>query len=170
MLAALTLAKHGDTERTLWLYDTFDGMTEPEQVDIEHATKRPARELMAEQPREAGHGVWAIAGRTTVEANLSKTSYPSDLIHYVEGMVENTLEQTYPEQIAILRLDTDFYKSTMVELRALWPRLVSGGILIIDDYGYWEGARRAVDEFFGAMENPPFMSRIDVTGRVMVKP
>jgi len=92
MLAALTLIKQGDTSRNLWLYDTFDGMPEPEVVDIEYATRRAASDIMAEQPREAGHGVWAIVARETVETNMARTSYPSQRIRYVEGLVEETLE------------------------------------------------------------------------------
>ena len=72
------------------------------------------------------------------------TEYPEDRVHFFEGKVEETLKEIVPETIALLRLDTDFYESTKTELDILYPRLQSGGILIVDDYGYWEGVRKAV--------------------------
>ena len=74
-----------------------------------------------------------------------------------------------PPSIALLRLDTDWYESTYHELVHLYPRLSVGGILIIDDYGYWQGARRAVDRYFAEQGTRVFLSRIDETGRLAVK-
>ena len=71
-------------------------------------------------------------------------------ISFIKGAVENTLKiaPNLPNKIAILRLDTDFYSSTKIELDILYPRLIEGGVLIIDDYGSWKGSKKAVDEFF----------------------
>lgn len=90
-------------------------------------------------------------------------------MHFIKGKVEDTLrdERNLPEKIAVLRLDTDWYESTKVELEVLYPRLRPGGVLIIDDYGYWQGARKAVDEYFA--DRPVLLHRIDHTCRVMVK-
>jgi hypothetical protein len=74
-----------------------------------------------------------------------------------------------PEQIAVLRLDTDFYESTRHELRHLYPRLVHGGVLIIDDYGHWAGARKAVDEYIAEEGIRLLLNRIDYTGRIAIK-
>lgn len=74
-----------------------------------------------------------------------------------------------PDSIAVLRLDTDWYESTKKELDALYPRLSSGGVIIVDDYGVWQGARAAVDEYFSAHRRPLF-HYIDDTGRIGVKP
>jgi hypothetical protein len=68
-----------------------------------------------------------------------------------------------------LRLDTDWYASTKHELEHLYPRLRHGGILIIDDYGHWKGARQAVDEFIAEYELRLFLTPIDYTGRLAVK-
>ena len=87
----------------------------------------------------------------------------------VPGLVEDTVPSQAPEVIALLRLDTDWYKSTWHELEHLYPRLSVGGVLIIDDYGHWEGARRAVDEFIEAKGLRLFLSRIDYTGRLAIK-
>ena len=87
----------------------------------------------------------------------------------IKGKVENTLrnKQKLPKKISILRLDTDFYESTKIELEVLFPRLVKGGVLIIDDYGFWKGAKKAVDEYF--FNIPILFNRVDTTGRIAIK-
>jgi hypothetical protein len=87
----------------------------------------------------------------------------------VPGRVEETLEETVPEKISLLRLDTDLYESTKAELEALYPMLTTGGILLIDDYGHFTGAKKAVDDYFRVPERKIFLSRVDYTGRVGVK-
>ncbi len=167
MLAALTLDSLGDRDRSLWLYDTFEGMPPPSDVDRsidgEHAA------VLLERSGPAGEHTRAAAGLDEVRANLAATGYPSDRLHFVEGMVEETIPAVAPERISILRLDTDWYESTRHELVHLWPRLSPGGVLIVDDYGHWQGARRAVDEFFATVE-PVLLQRIDYTGRLALKP
>ena len=79
---------------------------------------------------------------------LHGTGYPPERIHFVRGPVEETLPAGAPDEIALLRLDTDWYESTRHELEHLYPRLAAGGVLLVDDYGHWEGARKAVDEYF----------------------
>jgi O-methyltransferase len=96
--------------------------------------------------------------------------YPASRIHFVEGAVEDTLPDRAPGEIALLRLDTDWYASTKHELEHLYPRLVAGGVLILDDYGYWQGARRAVDEYFAAKGEPLLLNRIDGTARIAIRP
>ena len=100
-------------------------------------------------------------------ANMASTKYPNSRVHYCRGMVEQTLPKHATDQIAILRRDADWYESTRDELEHLYPRLSPGGVLIIDDYGYWARARKAVDEYFAA--SPILLSRIDQTGRIAVK-
>jgi O-methyltransferase len=167
MLAALTLDSLGDRERRVWLYDTFEGMPPPADVD-RSLTGQHARDLL-KRTDAAGDNTRAVAGLDEVKANLAGTGYPSDHLHFVEGRVEDTIPAVAPEEISILRLDTDWYESTRHELRHLWPRLSPGGVLIIDDYGHWQGARRAVDEFLATVE-PVLLQRIDYTGRLALKP
>ena len=83
--------------------------------------------------------------------------------------MEDTIPKNSPEKISILRLDTDWYESTKHELEYLFPRLSSGGILIIDDYGHFKGAKKAVDEYFTKNKIQYFLNRIDYTGRLIVK-
>ena len=104
-----------------------------------------------------------------VRAAVESTGYPRERIHLVPGMVEDTLPAEAPEQVALLRLDTDWYASTKHELEQLYPRLTPGGVLIVNDYGHYEGARRAVDEHFAATGERVLLNRIDYTGRVAVE-
>jgi O-methyltransferase len=85
------------------------------------------------------------------------------------GKVEDTFPKDTPDKIAILRLDTDWYESTRHELIHLYPKLSIGGVLIIDDYGHWEGARKAVDEYINDNTLRILLNRIDYTGRIAVK-
>jgi len=167
MLAALTLDSLGDRERSIWLYDTFQGMPPPADVDRSFTGQDAA--ALLERTDTAGEHTRAAAAIDEVRANLASTGYPSNRLHFVEGMVEDTIPALAPEQISILRLDTDWYESTRHELRHLWPRLSPGGVLIIDDYGHWHGARQAVDEFLATVE-PVLLQRIDYTGRLALKP
>jgi len=166
MLMALTLLRRGDTSRTLWLYDTFTGMTPPADEDVQTMSGRPARDLLREDD-EAGP-FRGIAPRQVVETNLARTAYPN--VRFVEGDVATTIPATAPPHIALLRLDTDWYSSTRHELEQLYPRVTSGGVLIVDDYGYWSGARKATDEYFAKAGARPLLHRIDYTGRICVKP
>jgi O-methyltransferase len=167
MAMALALGAQGDTGRRLFLYDTFEGMTAATSADVDDRGQR-ADALLAGAPKTEG-GAWAIASLEDVKRNMRLTRYPDDRIVYVPGPVEHTLTGSAPEQIALLRLDTDWYESTKAEMDQLYPRLAVGGVLIIDDYGHWQGARRAVDEYFAARGEHPFLHRTDYTGRVMTK-
>lgn len=167
MAAALMLADLGVTERDLHLFDTFEGMSEPGEHDRRASDAAAAAELLAATGRDAK--VWAYSPLDEVRRNLASTGYPADRLHFVQGKVEDTIPANAPEAIALLRLDTDWYESTRHELEHLFPRLASGGVLIIDDYGAWEGARRAVDEYISGNNVRILLNRIDETGRVGVK-
>jgi O-methyltransferase len=165
MAVARTLLADDAPDRDLYLFDTFEGMSAPTESDRD-IEGRSASDLLADSPKDSG-GVWAYASLDDVTANLAATGYPVERLHLVQGPVEKTVPSEAPAEMALLRLDTDWYESTKHELEHLYPRLVSGGILIIDDYGHWEGARRAVDEYF---DGELFLHRIDYTGRLAVKP
>jgi hypothetical protein len=167
MLAALRLLELADTERTLWLYDTFEGMPDPGEHDAD------ATGAALEWERHRGQTddpVFAFASLDDVKANLATTGFPAERLRYVQGKVEETIPAMLPERIALLRLDTDWYDSTRHELEHLYPLLAPGGILIIDDYGHWQGARKAVDEWHATVSPAPLLTRIDYTGRMAVKP
>jgi hypothetical protein len=168
MAAALSLKHCGDTSRTLHLFDTFEGMTEPGEFDREASTGRAAADLLSDAAE--GSAMLARASLTDVRSNLASVDYPAERIVFVRGPVETTIPAQAPDRIAILRLDTDWYESTRHELEHLYPRLAKGGVLIIDDYGYWQGARKAVDEYINAHRLALFLHRIDETGRIAIKP
>jgi hypothetical protein len=166
MLAALALRARGDTSRNLWLYDTFEGMSEPGAEDRSASGETAAAQL-ARTPR--GEGVWCEAGLEDVQANLWSIGYPRERIHFVQGKVEATIPARLPARIALLRLDTDWYESTRHELKHLYPLLSRHGVLVIDDYGHWQGARQAVDEYFAAQAEPVYLHRVDYTARLIIK-
>ncbi len=170
MMIANTLLKNDQKNRELWLYDTFDGMTMPTDDDIERETGDKAIDLMKSTEKNTDkYNIWAYAPEDLVRKNMESTGYPASSVHYIKGKVEETLVDTKPESIALLRLDTDWYESTKIELNKLYPLINDGGILIIDDYGHFEGAKKAVDEYFKFIKEKPLMHRIDPTGRLIIK-
>ncbi|HEX8253172.1 MAG TPA: TylF/MycF/NovP-related O-methyltransferase [Thermoanaerobaculia bacterium] len=169
MLMALTLLRLGDTTRNIWLYDTFGGMTAPTVDDVQTMSGRAASDILREHAQTPDDPFWGIAPRDVVENNLRRTGYPFDRFRFVEGDVITTLPAIAADTIALLRLDTDWYRSTRHELEQLYPRLTAGGVLIIDDYGYWRGARKATDEYLATLTPRPLLQRIDYTGRMCVK-
>ena len=163
---ALTLQQLDAADRDLHLYDTFEGMTEP----TEHDTS-PFHPPALETWREGGRWEEALPAfdEEAVRALVLDSGYPAERVHLHRGPVEETLPAQDPGPLALLRLDTDWYESTRHELEHLYPRLASGGVLIVDDYGHWEGARRAVDEYFAAHGGAPLLHRVDYTCRLAVK-
>ena len=170
MAMARRLQERGDASRNLWLYDTYEGMTPPTENDVEAISGRTAQDLLNTTAIADGNNVWCIAGIDDVRANIARTGYPDSQIAFVKGDVAQTLQESVPESIALLRLDTDWYESTRVGLETLYPRLAIGGVCILDDYGHWQGARKAVDEYFATQSRKPLMMPIDFSGRIFVKP
>jgi hypothetical protein len=169
MAMARKLRELGELDRAIWLYDTFSGMTAPTEKDIEASSGATAAELMETTAVGDGNNVWAYATKQDVISNLKLTGYPMDKFHLVEGDVAQTLKFDIPEKLSLLRLDTDWYESTRMGLEVLYPRLVPGGVCILDDYGHWAGARAAVDEYFEALGARPLMLPIDYSGRIFFK-
>jgi O-methyltransferase len=167
MATARALVKLQATQRKLFLFDTFEGMTPPQEVD-RSVKGQSALKMLETEPKD-GSWFWAIAPLDGVKQVMQSTGYPSENINYVKGPVEETIPEKAPEKIALLRLDTDWFQSTYHEMTHLYPRLVAGGVLIIDDYGYWEGARRAIDQYFAEKNLMVLLHRIDDTGRMLVK-
>jgi hypothetical protein len=167
MMLAKDLCSDSPIARRIYLYDTFAGMSEPTDDDVSHV-ERPARETY-EATRRDTHTDWAYASLEEVKENFRRAQLLDDSVVFVQGKVEETLADLHnqPQRIALLRLDTDWYESTKLELEVLYPRLVPGGVLIIDDYGHWAGARRAVDEYF--KNDPVLLNRVDYTARLLVR-
>ncbi len=171
MAMALTLMRLGDTSRRLYLYDTYDaGWPEADESDVTsegvHASKLWTESLARGETPDT-----LFAKFSAVRDAMASTGYPMERVHMIRGKVEDTIPNEAPEEVAILRLDTDWYASTKHELVHLYPRLANLGVLVLDDYGYFLGARKAVDEYFAERKIPLYLQRIDDSGcRVAIKP
>lgn len=169
MMAALTLVALGQTDRRLFLFDTFEGLPKPDEKFDVDVWGNSGLEAWEPHRKSDTSSDWAYASLEEVRANMESTGYPMDKVFLVKGMVEVTLPSSAPANIAMLRLDTDWYESTRHELEHLYPRLSKSGILIIDDYGHFLGARKAVDEYLKKVAAPPLLTRVDYAGRIAIK-
>lgn len=164
----IMLARKVCPDRVCWLYDTFSGMTRPGPEDTRQSGARASDEFAR---RKAAGEVWCFADLSDVETGLMDAGvFDRTKLRFVIGDVLTTLavKSNLPGKIALLRLDTDWYASTRLELEMLYPRLSAGGVLIVDDYGHWLGARRAFDEYFAA--RPVTFEWIDYTAIMVIKP
>lgn len=168
MATAYSLKNMGEVDRNLYLFDTFEGMTPPTSKDIT-CSNVEASKLLAENSKEDSSSIWCYSPLDEVKINITSTGYNPERIHLIKGKVEETIPQCIPEKIALLRLDTDWYESTRHELEHLFPRLVHGGVIIIDDYGHWKGCKQATDEYFQNNNIPILLNKIDYTGRIAIK-
>ncbi len=169
MMAALTLlADEPNSDRRFWLYDTFEGMPAPGEHDVGLHGENAAAEWERNQREDINE--WCYAPLEEVRANMLGTGLGGERLELVQGTVEETIPSRIPEQISLLRLDTDWYESTYHELVHLFPRLSRGGVLILDDYGHWEGVRKAVDRYLNEQQIHLLLQRIDYAGRLAIKP
>ena len=158
--AALTLKALGE-QRDMYLFDTFEGMSIPTEEDKTFGGGDAMEEFLEKRTGEESSD-WCMASLEDVQANLTRLGLDTNDFHFVKGMVEDTIPDGAPQgDIALLRLDTDWYKSTKHEMDHLFPKLMPGGVLIIDDYGDWEGARQAVDEYLDAHNIRMLLTRVD---------
>ena len=159
MLAMILGHDESPIPRLFHLYDTFVGMTEPAEVDADfNGTSAQLAMLHNRMIR-------CISSLEEVKGNIAR--HTGVVPQYHEGDI---LLNTYvPKEIAVLRLDTDWYESTKHELDTFYDSVVPGGVVIIDDYGHWKGCKKAVDEFL-AIHPEIVLETIDYTGRWFYKP
>jgi len=163
-IIATWIFKLYNSNRKVYLYDTFQGMTLPTDLDIELGGKqRTASEIYVPDNK------WCYASIDDVKDNFSKADLLSKNVEFVQGDVLQTLDKIIPEKISVLRLDTDWYESTKKEMETLYGKISNNGVLMIDDYGHWAGSQKAVDEYFEKNKNRPFLYCIDYTGRLAIK-
>lgn len=167
MAAALTLIHFGEV-RDIYLFDTFAGMTAPDDIDRDRGGISAMHTYNSLLSRPQGQR-WCEAGIDDVRRNLASTGYSSSRMHLIEGDVEQTIPDLAPEVIAYLRLDTDWYASTAHELAHLYPRIAQRGVVTVDDYGHWQGAQQATDEFLERQGVVALLHRIDYSARQFVK-
>jgi hypothetical protein len=167
MMAMMSLLHFGNSSRNIYLYDTFEGMSTPSEMDVSIRGEKVHENW--ESLSKPGEKMRCDSGLAEVKENVALTKYPENKIHYVEGKVEDSIPSTLPGSTALLRLDTDWYESTKHEMEHLYPLLVLSGVMIVDDYGHWAGARKAVDEYMKTTNQFPFLHRLDYTGRLFVR-
>src|SRR6267378_4047391 len=168
MAVAYALQALNRSDRDLYLFDTFEGMARPTDSDVAYTGAQALSEFEIKKTGKDS-SEWCRASVEDVRSNLLRTGYDKERLKFIKGKVEDTIPNSAPNEISILRLDTDWYQSTRHELIHLYPRLAKGGVLIIDDYGYWQGCRKAVDEYFAQQQEPILLNRVDHTGRIAVK-
>jgi len=112
---------------------------------------------------------WCCADLNDVKSTINLSEYPNEKLHYVKGKIEDTVPGTIPDEISLLRLDMDWYSPTIHALTYLYPKVQSGGVIILDDYGHWDGCKQAVDRFVEENDVNLLLNRIDYTGRIAIK-
>lgn len=154
--------------KTVYGFDTFDGMPDATDQDDDLYGNSSIKAMADAIKKESIQNIHAYAGIEQVQENLKSLGVVSG-VKLIKGMVENTLSEAanLPSSISLLRLDTDWYSSTKKELEVLYPRLSKGGVLVIDDYGHFKGARKAVDEYF--QNQNIWLHYVDYTCRLAIK-
>ena len=170
-LALEVLKYYQEVDFKIFLYDTFQGMVQPGKYDYKIWEKDNVKSIKKyeESLNENKTSSWQNYSLEQVKENISKTEYPADKIKFVVGNVINTIPKNIHENISLLRLDTDFYDSTKVELEYLFPRVVKGGIIILDDYGGFTGVKKATDEYLKKNHLYPLLVRSSFKERVFIK-
>ena len=167
-IMAETLAQHGSAERDFYLYDTYAGMAEPGEEDAHITGEIHARDLYQDNKKDT-HVDWCYGPYEEVDALTKALPCPKAKFYLIKGLVEETIPATLPEKIALLRLDTDWYESTLHELNHMFPLLSEGGFLLVDDYGSWAGSKKAVDEYFAKhhLQRSMFLNAVHGHGSVI---
>ena len=154
-LMALTLSRL-KLRRRLWLFDTFEGLPAPSSQD-------PDFEL-------ANLFTGTCVGTLDEVRGLFQSLNLADDVEFVKGLFQETLPLAQSSRIAVLHIDGDWYESVKVCLDFLYDKVVPGGVIQFDDYGYWQGARKAVDEFLEQRQINGSLQRLDYSGRFLIKP
>jgi hypothetical protein len=168
-IIAASIFKRYQVKKKVYLFDTFAGMTVPTKFDKKSSTGEPAIRKY-DNTLTMNYSNWAYSPLEEVERNF-QDRHLSDYAIFVKGDVLNTLLNTrnITNEISFLRLDTDWYESTKLELEILYPKLMRGGVLVIDDYGSWDGVLKAVNEYFSSPIRKPYLGVIDSSARLSIK-
>lgn len=169
-ILAKSIIERRASQKKVWLYDTFEGMTEPGEKDVHRSTGEDALNKYIKTKTSNG-SEWCYSDIEEVRNNFAQANLTSRGLHFVKGDVAKTLEEqgNLPTSISVLRLDTDWYESTLAELNALYPIVSVGGVVLLDDYGTWEGQKVAVDEYWKSLEFKPMLSVTDHGRRSAIK-
>ena len=168
MLCVDMLLNRDIKDKKLWLYDTFEGMSEPTDKDL-HAGFQEKALFKWKRRQKSTYNTWCYSPIEDVKRNMLSTAYPEENINFIKGKVEDTIPGDIPKKISLLHLDTDWYESSYHELIHLYPLLSKNGVMIVDDYGFWQGSRDAVDQYFKEKSIKLLFNRIDYNGRLFIK-
>jgi O-methyltransferase len=153
ILMRAVLAAYGSVDRKVFVADSFQGLPPPE----------PER-YPADQGATAHRASFLAVSQAEVEDNFRKYGLLDEQVVFLPGWFKDSLPGAPIERLAVLRLDGDFYSSTMEVLTALYDRLSPGGFCIIDDYDL-PGCRQAVDEFRAQRQIKGELQVVDHAGR-----
>ena len=170
-ILAKKVFEHLGSDKRVVMFDNFTGMTEPTEFDIEVKTRQQAKQMYRYSQQGRQNAQRHHPSLEDVKNNCLNAGVDISGMHFVKGDVCHTLDiaENLPSRISVLRLDTDWYESTKKELNILYPIVSRGGVLLIDDYGFWEGSRKAVDEYFAEAERKPLLNVTDCSGRAAIK-
>jgi O-methyltransferase len=156
--SAIILAERllrGSPGREMWLFDVFTGMPAPGSRD----------------PAEAWGDVGKfVSSPEIVRDNLAAAAIATDRVHIVPGLYEETVRDFRPPPIAFLHLDCDWYDPVRLCLDTFYDAVSPGGVIVLDDYGFWSGCRKAVDEFVARRCPGTPLVAIDSTSHYFIKP
>lgn len=171
VIMALTLVKLGETSRKIYLYDTFEGMTEPGIYDFKKARNISSKDNHNKwlKLKRDNFNLYCYSPIDQVKKNVYSSGYPEENFIFVKGDIKKTAPNNFHEKIAFLRLDTDWYELTKHELECFYELLVKKGVLVIDDYGSWYGSRKAVDDYFSEKDLNPLLIRTQRSERLILK-
>lgn len=157
------------SDKKVWMFDTFTGMTKPQSVDKKFS--RPDKAIIKYNlTNNYTFSSWCYASLNEVKDNCLKANIDLKQLYFIQGDVSKTLnKKNLPKSISFLRLDTDWYKSTKKELEVLYPIITKKGVITIDDYGSWEGSRKAVDEYFLKKKISLFFNIVNYSQRTAIK-
>lgn len=169
-IAMKFLLEEYNSHKKLYLFDTFKGMTEPTNNDIRINDNTNAFQKFKDSEKK-DFNEWCYSPIEEVKENFKRAGLNFKNLKFIQGPVEDTLKnkENIPSEISLLRLDTDWYESTEIGMRILFPKLSQNGLLLLDDYGHWGGAKKAVDEYFDLGNNKIINFYVDYTGRQILK-
>lgn len=180
-LMAYTNLKKGKKRRDIHLFDAFTEICAPDaEVDGDRAVEE-IKTALGTKAKVSGElqpmtGLYdRFGGPGTIEDNKTLLEevirYPKEKIHYHVGWFQDTMPEASKQigKIAILRLDGDWYASTKICLDYLYDKVVDGGFIIIDDYGAYDGCKKAVDEFLANRNINVFINYSSESCRYWIK-
>jgi len=158
--------KHYNVNRTIWLFDTFDGVPMPSEHDVTPEGESLKDWYKNKKLDTNNKSTWCYSALDDIKENFTECNYKGDT-KFIIGKVEDTIPNNAPDNISLLRIDVDLAESTRHVLDHLYPILVTNGHLILDDYGHFPAVKETVDDYF--KNDPKTLQEITYTVRHIIK-